>query len=293
MPSVLQLGEPAQGAQTRQEAVLAAAGDHEAGQVLQAAPDRLLRDGGAAGSAVVPGYRVLLAGVADEVAVVDPLGLDEFELSFEVGPDEDSDQAPVGAVVLQHALWQRRAVGGAAADEAVHPCVADDGGIAGVDAPDVRTGGAPEAAIVVLPVQEVVVAVRIGAQLRVIVLRGQRQRRPAGPAPDHLRRQERLLLGAGGVRAQVLAPGRHLGVDLAHGHVGPVAPQHIGAGHGRQIAGFVGVAEDELAGLDGGFLGVGAGQPDALDVRMADAVAEAEGGAPGRELVDLLLPDHL
>lgn len=30
----------------------------------------------------------------------------------------------------------------------------------------------------------------------------------------------------------------------------------------------------ELAGLDGRFLRVGAGQPDALDVRMADAVAE-------------------
>ncbi len=100
-----------------------------------------------------------------------------------MGSDEDSDQAPVGAVVFQHALWQRRPVGGAAADEAVHPCVADDGGIAGVDAPDVRTGGAPEAAIVVLPVQEVVVAVRIGAQRRVVVLRGQLSGAPLGQRP--------------------------------------------------------------------------------------------------------------
>src|SRR3954467_6939568 len=91
LPSVLQFGEPAQGAQTRDEAVLAAAGDHEAGQVPQAAPDRLLRGGDAAGSVVMAGHRVLLAGIADEVAVVDPLGLDELELPFQVGSDEDSD----------------------------------------------------------------------------------------------------------------------------------------------------------------------------------------------------------
>lgn len=134
---------------------------------------------------------------------------------------------------------------------------------------------------------------RIGRQLRVIVLRRQRQRRSAGPASDHLRRQECLLLGAGAVRAQVPAPGRHVGADLAYGRVGSIAPQHVGTGHGRQAAGFVGVAEDELARFDGDFLRVGTGQPDALDVRVADAVTEAEGGAPGRQLVDVLLPDHL
>ena len=78
--SGLQLGEPAQGTQTGKEAVLAAPGDHEARQVLQAAPDGPRRDGDGAGSVVMAGHRVLLTGESDEVAVVDPLGLDELEL---------------------------------------------------------------------------------------------------------------------------------------------------------------------------------------------------------------------
>jgi hypothetical protein len=156
-----------------------------------------------------------------------------------------------------------------------------------------RTRRALEAAIVVLAVEEVVVALRIRAQLRIILLRGEGQRRPARPAPDHLGRQSRLLLGAGGVRAQVLTPGRHLGVELPDGQVGAVAPQDIGLRHGRQISGLIGIAEDELPGLGGGFLGIGARNRASLDARIADAVAEAQRGASGGELVDLLPPDHL
>src|SRR5512144_2086765 len=152
-----QLGEPAQGAQARKEAIFATASDNEARQVLQAAPDGLLRDGDAARSVVMPGHRVFFAGEPDEIAVVDPLGLDELELPVQVGADEDPDQAPVGTIVFEHALRQRRAVAGAAADDAVHPCHPDDGGIARVDASDMRTGGTLEAAIVVFPVEEVIV----------------------------------------------------------------------------------------------------------------------------------------
>src|SRR5512142_29319 len=105
-----QLGEPAQGAQTRQEAIFATPSDNEARQVLQAAPDGLLRDGDAARSVVMPGHRVFFAGEPDEITIVDPLGLDELELPVQVGADEDPDEAPVGAIVFEHALRQRRAV---------------------------------------------------------------------------------------------------------------------------------------------------------------------------------------
>src|SRR6185436_2157008 len=111
----------------------------------------------------MPGHRVFLARVPDEVAVFDPLGLDELELPAQVGADEGADEAPIGAIVFEHTLRQRWAVAGAAADDPVQPGHADDGRVARVDASDVRTGGALEAAIVVFPVEEIIVAARIAA----------------------------------------------------------------------------------------------------------------------------------
>ena len=51
--------------------------------------------------------RVPLGGRADELAVVDPLPLDELELPGQVRTDEGEHQAAVGAVVLEHAGRQR------------------------------------------------------------------------------------------------------------------------------------------------------------------------------------------
>src|SRR5829696_1553719 len=207
--SGVQVRQPAQRAQPRYEAVLAAAGDDEARQVLQPTPDGLLRDGEDVRLDVVASHRVFLARVPDEVAVVDPVGLDELELPVQVSTKENPDQAAVDPVVLEHTCRQWRPVGRAAPDDAVQPRYPDDVGITGVDAPDVCPGGALEAAIVVCPVEEIVVSPVVGAELGIVLLRGEGHRRPARPAPDHLRRQERLLLGAGAVRTQVLTPGRH------------------------------------------------------------------------------------
>ena len=93
---------------------------------------------------VRPDQRVLLAGRAEEFAVVDPLGLDELELPSQVRADEREHQPAVGAVVLQHAVGQRRAVGRAAADHAVQADLAGDDRVARVHAPDVRAERAAE-----------------------------------------------------------------------------------------------------------------------------------------------------
>ena len=179
-----------------------------------------------------PDQRVLLAGRADEFAVVDPLRLDELELAGQVRPDEGEHDAAIGAVVLQHAFGQRRAVAGAAPDHAVQPHLADDRRVARVHPPGVRAERALEAARVVA-VQEGVVALRVGAQLGVVALGGQRQRRAAAPAPDELGGQQLLLGRAGGALAQVLPEGRHPRVQLAEDHVGAVAAQHLGLRHRR------------------------------------------------------------
>src|SRR5215211_976366 len=179
--SGLQLRQPAQRSQPRREAILAASGDDERRQALQAAPDWPLRDGERAGPVVRPGERVLLGRRADEDAVVDPLGLDELELALEVGTDEHEDDASIGAVVLQDAVGQHGAVAGAAPD---HPVEADVDAsllierVAWVGAPRVRASRALEPAQIVVVV-EVVVACRIRTQLGIVVVWGQRQRRAA------------------------------------------------------------------------------------------------------------------
>ena len=164
--------------------------------------------------------------------------------------------------------------------------------VARVRAPRVGARGTLEAARVV-GVEEGVVALRVGAELRVVALRRERQWSAALPAPDHLRAEQRLLLAARGLRAEVLPVGRHLRVQLAEHDVGAVAAEHLGRRHRRQLAGLVRVAEDDLAGLERPLLRVRWRPAAALDRRLADPVLEAEGRAPGRELVAVLAPDHL
>ena len=292
---VVELAEPAQRAQAGSEAVLAAAGDDERRQFLQAAADRPLRDREAARSVVRPDEGVLLGRGADEDAVVQPLGLDELELALQVRAGEHEDDSAVLAVVLEHPLGQHRPVARAPPNHPVQAHV--DAAfvierIARIRAPGVRAGRALEATRIVA-VEEVVVALRVGAELGIVALRGERQRRPALPASDHLRAEQRLLLAGRCLRVQVLPVGRDAGVQLAEHDVGAVAAEHLGCRHRRQLARLVGVAEDDLAGLDRPLLRVGWRNPAAFDRRLTDAVLETERGASGRELVAVLTPDHL
>src|SRR2546421_9007936 len=95
----------------------------------------------------------------------------------------------------------------------------------------VRADRAPESSRVVIVVQEVVVATRVGSQRGVIPLRGERQWRAAPPAPDDLGGKQFLLLRAGSLCAQVLAQRRHVLVEFAKGGIGAVAAQYLGLRH--------------------------------------------------------------
>jgi hypothetical protein len=164
--------------------------------------------------------------------------------------------------------------------------------VARVRPPRVRTGRASEAAQVIVIV-EVVVPRRIGTQLGIVVVRRQRQRRAAVPSSDHLRAQQRLLLATDRSFAEIASIGRDASVQLPEHDVGAVAAEQLRGRPGWQAAGLVGVAEDELACLDRSLCGVRAGDTAALHRRLADPVLEAEGGAPGGQLVAVLAPDHL
>src|SRR5829696_1907853 len=86
---------------------------------------------------------------------------------------------------------------------------------------------------------------------------------------------------------------RHFGVQLPEHDVGAVSTEHVRTGHRRQLARLVGVAEDDLTGLDRLLFRVRGRHAAAFDRRLADPVLEAEGGAPGGELVTVLSPDDL
>src|SRR5918998_937071 len=254
LESRVELREPAHRPQARREAVLAAARDDERREILEPAPDRPLGNGEAARPVVRTDERVLLQRGADEDAVVQPLGLDELELPFEVRAREYEDDAAIGAVVFEHALGQHRSVARAAPDDAVQADV--DGAVAvqrvaRIRAPCVRTQGALEAPRIVA-VEERVVALRVIAERRVVDVRRERERSAALPAAEHLR-------------------GRHR----------------------RKLSRLVPVAEDDLTRLERSFLGIRGGSPAALDRRLTDPVLEAERGPPAFELVAVLAPDHL
>src|SRR5215217_5601130 len=79
--SRVEFREPAQRPQTRSEAVFSAASHDERWQCGEPTPDRLLRNRERARPVVRSDDRILLGWSADEDAVVEPLRLDELELS--------------------------------------------------------------------------------------------------------------------------------------------------------------------------------------------------------------------
>src|SRR5829696_10490719 len=91
-------------------------------------------------------------------------------------------------------------------------------GVAGIGTPGVCPGRALEPARIIA-VGEVVVALRVRTELRIVTVRGKREWRPGLPAADHLRPEQRLLPPVGGTFAQVSAVGGDAGVQLAEHHI--------------------------------------------------------------------------
>jgi hypothetical protein len=99
--------------------------------------------------------------------------------------------------------------------------------------------------------EEVVVAPGIRTELGVVAVRRDGERSTALPAPDRLCAEKVLVLTARRPITQVAAVGRHLRVQLAEDDVRAVATQDLRHRHGRQLPGLVGIAQDDLAGLEG------------------------------------------
>src|SRR5262249_480970 len=150
------------------------------------------------------------------------------------------------------------------------------GRVARVCSPDVRAAGGLESCRVIFLVKEIVVALRIGAQFRIVVERAERQGRAAAPPPHHLSCQQFLVLPPAGVRLQVLAERRYTLVQFAENNIGPVAAQALGLSY-LDAADLVSIAQNEFACHKGLFPGIGSRNAAPFDRRMTDAVSESEG----------------
>src|SRR4051794_18291495 len=160
----------------------------------------MMRDGEAASLVIRPHEGVLLRRGADEDAVVEPLGLDELELSAQVGSREHEDDSPVDVVVFEYALGQHRSIAGAAPDHAVEADIDAAIVVEGVSRVRATRMGADRTlkAAWILGVPEVVVASNVLAKSGVVTVRGKRERCSTLPSPNHLRAEERLVGTVGG-----------------------------------------------------------------------------------------------
>src|SRR5262249_21068394 len=123
---------------------------------------------------------------------------------------------------------------------------------------------------------EVVVAAWVGAELGIVAMGADRQGSAAAPSAHHLRREELFRFWAARHLLQVSPELRHPLVELAEDDIRPIAAEHVGVRHRRKAARLVGVAEDELAGLEGLFARIRAGKVAPLDGGIADSIPEAE-----------------
>ena len=246
---------------------------------MDAAPDRLLRDGERRPVLLQADVGIALLAQAHEVAVVDPLLLQELQGGHRLGADEDEVEPAGGFVVLRRDRVRVVGcpVGRAAPDDAVDVHVREDRqlGVARVHPPHVRAERHLPA-VRIGGIGEVVVPPRVRAELRVVLRRRERQRRAAAPAPHQLRREQLPLLLRPGVLAQEAIERPDARLVLTQPGERAVPSQHVGLRHRQRHAGLAGIAEDELAGLDRRSLAGQRIDAAALDRGLADRVLVAE-----------------
>ena len=275
------VGDPAEGGEGGHEHVFAAAEAVERGHAVDALADGAVGDGEPTRFLVESDDGVAFGTEVDEVAAVDPLLLEELDRVVGAGADEDEEQAALVVLVVGGGEVgvpfgaERRG----AADDPVDVLVREDRQLAAarVHAAHVRRVGAHEAAAVV-GVVEVVVAGLIHAEVDVVLLGGEDERRPRPPPADELGAQGvagllRVLLR---VLAEEVVPGADTAVVLAEHDERAVTTQHVRRGHGDGRTRLAVLPEDELARRDGPLLpreGVDAG---ARDERLAERVVVAE-----------------
>ena len=155
-------------------------------------------------------YRVSLCFEAQEVAVFDPVLLQELIRLRCAGAEKDEEDAAALTVVFEHAFRERRPVCVAVTDDAVKVHIVEhrQRRIARIHPADVRSERAAESFRIV-SVEEIVHLLQIGAELRPIRVGREHQGRATRPSADHLCRQHLRRERSSSVVAQESPERRH------------------------------------------------------------------------------------
>ena len=181
-----------------------------------------------------------------EVPVVYPDVLRELELADEARADDEGGDPALDSVVGS-AFQQRRPIRRPSPDHPAPVHVVPR--VARIYPANVRAKRDRIAVRVHLLVVEVVVALHVGAQRRIVFFRREHERRSAAPAPHQLGRDQFLLLGSVAVLPEKLAKFPHMLLEPPVGHVAAVPRENFGLWTVGYDAVFVGIAQDELAWL--------------------------------------------
>ena len=141
-----------------------------------------------------------------------------------------------------------RPVGGAAADHASSVHVRCR--VAGIHAPYMRAERYRIAMRIHFLVVEIVVALRVGAQHRIVFLGCQCEWCAAAPAPHELRCDQLLFFMCVAVLAQEIAKPDHMLLETAIGHIAAVTGKNFWLRQIGRRSVFVRVPEDEFARLE-------------------------------------------
>ena len=229
-----QLADPFQGGQARHEEVLAAAKHVECFDAVDATSHRFPRNGESRIVVLQSDDRVALVADPDEIAVVDPLLLQEFDRGHRLGADEQEVGAARHFVVCfgqgVRIVW--RSIRRAAPDQAMQVDVGQPGEfrVPRVHAPNMASERRLPAARIVRVV-EVVVSLRVRTERRVVDVRRQRQRGAAAPTADQLRGEEFPFFFGASIRLEESIEGADARLILAKAHVGAIATEYVRLRH--------------------------------------------------------------
>src|SRR5580700_4104807 len=244
---IIQCREVSKRLDAREEEVGAASHGGEGRQAGDFFADRALRDFVFERAVLSANDRVAFVAEFMEVVVVHPYVLCELELADEARADHEGSDAAFHAVLWRF-LRQMWAVGGAAADHAAAVHIVRR--VAGIHSPHVRAERYRIAMGIHLLIVEVVVALRIGTERRIVLVGCQHQRCAAAPAAHQLCCNQFLFFGRLSVLAQEVAELADMLLQAAISHIAAVAGQNLRLWQigGRSV--FVRVAEDEFAGFE-------------------------------------------
>ena len=155
----------------------------------------------------VPDDRITLVAELVKVRVVDPDVLCKLELSHEARTNNESGNASIDTI-FRRAFGQRRAISGSSAN---HPASLHiDSSVARVHPPYVRTKRSGVAKGIRLRIIEIIVALRIGGEGRIVLVGCQRQGSAAAPAAHQFCGNPFLLGGGCPMLAQKLPECPHV-----------------------------------------------------------------------------------